>query len=53
MSENHQDAPRSSERAPAATSAKRPWHKPVLKRMKAGSAEVGTRAANDGSFTTS
>ena len=33
--------------------AKLPWAKPELQRMRAGSAEVGTRAANDGAFTTS
>jgi hypothetical protein len=32
---------------------KRPWVTPTLKRIKAGSAEVGTQAAGDGAFTTS
>ena len=29
------------------------WIKPVVQKIKAGDAEVGTRAAGDGAFTTS
>jgi hypothetical protein len=29
------------------------WVKPVLQKIKAGDAEVGTRTSSDGAFTTS
>ena len=54
MSNEHNDDTRTGQPADqAADSGKRPWVTPTLKRIKAGSAEVGTQAANDGAFTTS
>jgi hypothetical protein len=32
---------------------RQPWVKPVIQKIKAGEAEVGTRSAADGAFTTS
>jgi hypothetical protein len=32
---------------------RQPWVKPVIKKIKAGEAEIGTRSAGDGAFTTS
>ncbi len=30
-----------------------PWIKPVVQKIRAGDAEIGTRAVDDGAFTTS
>lgn len=32
---------------------RQPWIKPVVQKIKAGEAEVGTRSTSDGAFTTS
>lgn len=32
---------------------RKPWVKPTVQKIRAGDAEVGTRAAGDGAFTTS
>lgn len=35
------------------TPARKPWVRPAVEKIAAGQAEVGTRQASDGSFTTS
>jgi hypothetical protein len=37
----------------AETKLRKPWIKPVVQKIKAGDAEVGTRSTSDGAFTTS
>ena len=54
MNEERGDLPTKIEPIEADPQArKRPWITPTLRHIKAGSAEVGTQAANDGAFTTS
>lgn len=38
---------------PQHPTAREIWVKPVIEKMAAADAEVGTRASNDGAFTTS
>lgn len=33
--------------------ARKPWTRPAIQKIAAGQAEVGTRTAGDGTFTTS
>jgi len=35
------------------TTARKPWLRPAVGKIAAGQAEVGTRSAQDGDFTTS
>ncbi|MES3101678.1 hypothetical protein [Sphingomonas faeni] len=35
------------------TVARKPWVRPAVQKIAAGQAEVGTRTAGDGTFTTS
>ena len=49
--DKNRDEPRPTGKAQA--SLKRPWTSPTLHQLNASDAEVGTRAAADGAFTTS
>lgn len=52
MKKSDQGANRATRKADIVEGKQR-WSEPSLRRMKAGSAEVGTRATGDGAFTTS